>query len=184
MEALTKLKQIGASDNVTGWFRSYLGNRFQPTAVGDVQSTLRPIQVGIPQGSILSPLLFLIYINDLPKCLEHCEVACHADDTVIYFSSSCITEIKIFIKRDLSKLSSCFSTNCLPLNVSEYKLILIGSPKTFSTCKDVNVVTDNVPLECTDILKYLGVTTNKTMTWGDHVAAISTKINHDKALVC
>lgn len=114
MEALTKFKQIGASDYVTGWFRSYLSNPFQLIAVGDVQSTLRPIQVGIPQGSILCPLLFLVYINDLPECLEHCEVALYADDTVIYFSSSSITEIKTFINRDLSKLSSCFNTNRLP----------------------------------------------------------------------
>ena len=59
---LTKLKQIGASDDVSGWFRSYmyLSNRFQLTAVGDVQCTLRPIQVGVPQGSILGPLVFLV----------------------------------------------------------------------------------------------------------------------------
>ena len=95
---LTKLKQlqIGASDNVTGWFRSYLSNRFQLTAVGDVQSILGPIQVGVLQGNILRPLLFLVYINDLPECLEHCEVALYADDTVIYCSSSCVTEIESF----------------------------------------------------------------------------------------
>ena len=180
---LTKLKQIGASDNVTGWFRSYLSNRFQLTAVGDVQSTLRPIQVGVPQGSILGPLLFLVYINDLPECLEHCEVALYADDTVIYFSSSCVTEIEIFINRDLSKLSSWFSTNRLTLNVSKSKFILIGSPKKLSTCNDVNVVIDDSPLECTDTFKYLGVTINKTMTWGDHVEAISTKINQRLGLL-
>ena len=90
---LTKLKQTGASENVTGWFRSYLSNRFQLTAISDVQSTLRPVQVGVPQGSILGPLLFLVYINDLPECLEDCEVALYADDTMIYFSNSCVTEI-------------------------------------------------------------------------------------------
>ena len=148
-----------------------LSNRFQLTAVGDVQSTLRAIQVGVPQGSILGPLLFLVYINDLPECLEHCEVALYADDTVIYFSSSCVSEIEIFINRDPSKLSSWFSTNRLTLNVSKSKFILIGSRKKLSTCNDVTVVIDNAPLECTDTFKYLGVTINKTMTWGDHVEA-------------
>ena len=178
---LTKLKQIGASEDVTGSFRSYLSNRSQLTAVGDVQSTLRPIQVGVSQGSILGPLVFLVYINDLPKCLEHCEVVLYADNRVIYLSSSCVTEIEIFINRDLSKLSLWFSTNCLTLNVSKSKFILIGSPKKLSNCNDINVVIDNSLLECTDTFKYLGRTINQTMTWGDHVEAISTK-NQSKTL--
>ena len=102
---------------------------------------------------------------------------------MIYFSSSCVTEIEIFINRDLSKLSSWFSTNRLTLNVSKSKFILIGSPKKLSTCNDVNVVIDDSPLECTDTFKYLGVTINKTMTWGDHVEAISTKINQRLGLL-
>jgi len=125
---LEKLKQIGACDNVVGWFRSYLNNRFQLIAVGDVQSPLRPIQVGVPQGSILGPLFFLVYINDPPTCLKHCEVGLYADDTVIYFSSLCVTEIEHFMNEDLSKLSSWFSTNRLTLNISKSKFILIGSP--------------------------------------------------------
>lgn len=88
-----------------------------------------------------------------------------------------------FINRDLSKLSSWFSTNRLTLNVSKSKFILIGSPKKLSTCNDVNVVIDDSPLECTDTFKYLGVTINKTMTWGDHVEAISTKINQRLGLL-
>ena len=148
-----------------------------------MQSTPRPTQVGVPQGSILSPLLFLVYIKDLPECLEHCEVALYAGDTVIYFSSSCVTEIEIFISRDLSKLSLWYSTNRPTLNVSKSKFILIGSPKKLSTCNDVTVVIDNAPLESTDTFKYLGVTINKTITWGDYVEATSTKINQSFGLL-
>ena len=78
-------------------------------------------------------MLFLAYINDLPECLEQCEVAIYADDTVIYFSSSCVTEIEIFINGDLSKLSLWHSTDRLTLNVSKSKFVLIGSPKKLNT---------------------------------------------------
>ena len=115
--------------------------------------------------------------------MEHCEVALYTDDTVIYFSSSCVTEIKIFINRDLCKLSLWFSTNRLTLDISKSKFILIGSPKKLSNCNDVNAEIDNSPLEWTDTFKYLGVTINKTMPWGDHVEAISTKINQRLGLL-
>ena len=72
--------------------------------------------------------MFLVYINDLPTCLEHCEVALYAEDTVIYFSSLCVTEIEHFINEDLSKLSSWLSTNRLTLNITKSKFILIDSP--------------------------------------------------------
>jgi len=127
--------------------------------------------------------LFLVYINDLPTCLKHCEVAIYADNTVIYFSSLCITEIEHFINKDLSKLSSWFSTNHLTLNISKSKFILIGSPHKISSCNDINVVIDETSLEYTDTFKYLGVTINSTMSWGDHVEAISTKINQRLGLL-
>ena len=180
---LAKLKHIGACDNVVSWFTSYLTNRFQLTAVGDVQSSLRPIQVGVPQGSILGPLLLLVCINDLPTCLNHCQVALYADDTVIYFSSSSIAEIKHYLNEDLSKLSLWFNRNRLTLNISKSKFILIGSPQKISSCNDINLVTDNLSLESTATFKYLSVTINKTMTWGDHVEAISTKINQRLGLL-
>jgi len=69
------------------------------------------------------------------------------------------------------------------LDGSKFKFILIGSPKKLSTYNDVNVVIDNSLLECTDTFKYLGVTIKKTMTWGDHVEVISTKINQRLGLL-
>lgn len=104
-------------------------------------------------------------------------------DTVIYFSSSCATEIEHFLNEDLPKLSSWFSTNRLTLNISKSKFILIGSPNKISSCNDINVVIDKSSLEYTDTFKYLGVTINRTMSWGDHIEAISTKINQRLGLL-
>ena len=80
-----KLKAIGASSLVVKWFASYLKSRYQVTSVENCQSTQQIVSFGVPQGSILGPLLFFIYVN----CLEHCQVVMYADGTVIYFSANC-----------------------------------------------------------------------------------------------
>ena len=82
-----KLKSIGFSTSVLEWFISYLSNRTQVTTINNSMSTPKPVTVGVPQGSILGPLLFLIYINDLPECLKHCKSILHADDTLLYYSA-------------------------------------------------------------------------------------------------
>jgi len=101
---LAKLNRIGACKSVVQCFTSYLSNRFQLTTFGNVESTLLPVHVGVPLGSILGPLLFLVYINNLAQCLEHCEVALYADDTVIYFSSLSVGDIESALNEDLATL--------------------------------------------------------------------------------
>lgn len=88
-----KLKALGVSGISLAWFHSYLTSRFQRTVVGQASSCNRRVSVGVPQGSILGPLLLSIYINDLPTCLKHTSVTLFADDTALYCSAKSSTDL-------------------------------------------------------------------------------------------
>ena len=97
---LNKLKAYGPSGEEITWFESYLGNRKQCCRVHGQTSNLEPIKLGAPQGSCLSPLLFLIYINDLPLKLNASLASMYADDTSIFFSSNSISTINNVVNKD------------------------------------------------------------------------------------
>ena len=96
-----KLKALGVSEVCLAWFQSYLTSRFQRTVIGQATFCNRRISIGVPQGSILGPLLFSIYINDLPTCLKHTSVTLFADDTALYRS----TELQQILNKDLASVA-------------------------------------------------------------------------------
>ena len=102
-------------------------NRRQKCYVNEYLSNERTLNCGDPQGSILGPLLFLIYINDLPHCLQYSTARMYADDTSITTTGSCIREIITFATKDLVNISELLKANKLSLNVTETVHMFIGS---------------------------------------------------------
>ena len=111
------------------WLRSYLTSRTQYCRINGQLSDPLTVINGIPQGSALGPLLFLIYINDVPKCLEHTITNMFADDTQIEASSDNVSVITDKLNHDLENVSAWLSANKLTLNKTKMEYMIIGSNK-------------------------------------------------------
>ena len=128
---LHKLKAMGVSSSTVGWFESYLSNRMQQTSCGSELSDALPLTFGVPQGSILGPLLFLVYINDLPSITNKCNVSLYADDTVLYCCASDVNDLEKNLNEDLFKLAIWLNENKLTLNLNKTRSMIIGSDRSY-----------------------------------------------------
>jgi hypothetical protein len=122
---LRKLENMGIRGVANMWFASYLMNRKQFMNIYDTTSSLANISFGVTQGSILGPILFLIYINDIYKA-THLDVLCFADDTTISFSSSHIDTLYNTMNIELDLLNNWFMANKLSLNVNKPNIFFLG----------------------------------------------------------
>lgn len=172
----TKLSKSGLSDPVVDWFKSYLLQRTQVTTVDSSSSSAKSVLVGVPQGSVLGPLLFLIYVNDMPSCAKSCEVSLYADDTVVYYSSSNIRELEDNLNADLKLLCKWFNDNLLTLNIDKCKFVIFGSSRKLNSFSNLLVEINGQPLERKESFKYLGVKLSENMSWSEHINALSTKV--------
>ena len=120
---LDKLEYYGIRGTAHNWFKSYLSNRMQCTEIGNTQSKLDYVRHGVPQGSVLGPLLFLLYINDIVLSSNICKFTLFADDTSLFYSHKNKAEGSRILNAELSKIADWLGANKLSLNVKKSKLL-------------------------------------------------------------
>ena len=176
-----KLQVYGVQHRELSWFRSYLTCRKQFCRVNGVASDIEDIEVGVPQGSCLGPLLFLIYINDLPQAVQGSTVSMYADDTSLCHQSNDITQLNKAINNDLRHLDTWLQGNKLSLNVAKTNSMLITTKQKRNILKDTNLDLDlnlrESELEVVQKTKYLGVQIDCSLDWKEQIKAVSAKVS-------
>jgi hypothetical protein len=157
-------------------FTSYLSHRIQVCKVGVTISKSEKITTGVPQGSNLGPLLFLLYINDLPNCLDSSVPALLADDTNLTANSSTTCEIQEKLENDLNNVHMWLLANQLTLNVNKTEYMLIGSRQRQSQMNTepiLSIVSESI--KRVSSTKTLGVIVDECITWKDHIDKVAKK---------
>ena len=136
-----KLHSLGVSRKAVDWFKSYLSDRSQSVRIGHILLEGRVITHGIPQGSILGPALFSIYINDLPTTPIACPLESYVDDSKIYlsFSFKGINVAEIQLTEDLRRIAAWCCSNSLLANPEKTKLLLFGTPQMLNHVQNFRV---------------------------------------------
>lgn len=143
--------------------------------IGDSLSSFKNVNAGVPQGSILGPLLFNFYINDIIKISAKPTFVIYADDTTLLFRNSNTTTLHLDINDCLDKLNSWSKLNSLEINVNKTKAILF-SPKQSRAVLEGNLLLGNDIVEVVDSVKALGVHFHKNMSWDLHINHVITRI--------
>lgn len=175
---ILKLKRYGFSGSVLQWFESYLEFRFQKTRVENQYSESLINNFGVPQGSVLGPLLFILYINDLGKVLTKCKMHLFADDTLIYYSHANYEVLVSTINKDLENLTAKFNINRLKINEKKSQCMFIGSNWSYKNFCSMNmkIKLNNVELTLEDKVKYLGLILDRNLKFNLHVDYMAKKV--------
>jgi exonuclease III len=190
-----KLEKLGIRGSNLKWFRNYLTDRKQFVCIDSVRSTLRAITLGLPQGSILGPILFLIFINDLPKSTL-LFILLFCDDTTLLASGPNLGELVTFVNTELQKISMWFRANKMSLHPLKTKFTIFHPSPHLIQWDNINICIDENDIDCllpnpqlvkkldyvnheSDIpaIKFLGVYFDPTLTFKFHIEQLNTKLS-------
>ena len=183
---LYKLEYYGIRGIVNSWFRSYLKNRRQTTQVYIPKTEVS--SCGVPQGSVLGPLLFLLYINDISYSSNQFNFFLFADDTNLLYADKNPRSLEAVVNKELASVSNWLMADKLYLNKKKSNFAIFQpyqkrldfdvTIKLFGHAKN-----SLIPLERKDYVKYLGILIDSNLTWKQHLLFISSKISKSLGII-
>ena len=171
---LDKLYCYGIRGIAHEWFASYLSSRQQSVVYNEHESELKTIKCGVPQGSILGPLLFLLYINDLSSVSSFFMPLLFADDTNLFCTGDNLRDTIQQINEELPKIYSWVNANKLSLNIDKTNFMLF-TPRNCSRCTE-DIVINGIRIQEVKETKFLGVIIDNKLNWSSHISYISKKV--------
>ena len=172
---LKKIEHYGIREIALEWFKNYLTNRKQMIKYKSEKSESLTIKCGVPKGSALGPLLFLIYMNDISRSSEVLSIILFAGDTNLFFSHKNLVTLKETTNRELNKIASWLSANKLSLNIKKTHFIIFKSRGKKSN-QHVSIIMNNQEIEQVKYTKFLGLYIDDEFTWKYHIDQVASKI--------
>ena len=175
---LKKLSIIGFSDHTVKWFQSYLSKRKFNVNLENSFSEVSNISCDVPQGSIIGPLLFLIYVNDTPMAVK-CNLFLYADDTCLVFQSKNVNDIEKQLNEDFANICDWFVDNKLSIHFGEdkTKFILFASKRKIKKLQKLEIIYKNIRIKQYSRVTYLGCILEETMSGESMAHKVISKIN-------
>ena len=171
---LRKLEKIGFRGTTLSWFKCYLHGRHQYVDIHGNFSCLKEISLGVPQGSILGPLLFIVYINDMSSCSNYLNFVHYADDTTLYCNGRCCDDMLDMVNAELLNVDRWLCCNKLSLNVKKSAYMIFSSRQYVPRTK---IIIRSQELAVTNSAKFLGVQLDNKLNFSNHIDYVRNKIS-------
>ena len=166
---LQKLKSIGIEGKVHLWLQNFLSNRKQSVLVNGAKSREETVKSGVPQGTVLGPLLFIIYINDITQVINHSSIKIFADDSKLIKSIQSFEDKKL-MDNDIKSVMEWAKNNKMELNKAKFQLLQHGNKSELKTPYKID---ENIEIEKSQHVKDLGVTLSESLSFDQHITNIT-----------